>query len=352
MSKKNITYNDFKKYIKDKDTAVTYYITRYLDMTQSLFRYEGLPDTIPASVLEEILQTNGNVFFTKVNNNYYIFTGAAGGEVDEYYRPTLYTVANPALNLTQSYKIGIDGVLIKNDTEMQGLLPIIGKYAVLLTDGVISLNTASILCRINMLISAGDDKTKAAADLFLQKIENGDYSVIAENSFLQGIRMQTAPTNNSVYISQLIELVQYYKASLLNELGLNANYNMKRERLNSDEVALNIDALLPFVDNMLSERRKGLAAVNDMYGLNITVDLASAWKATHEENEKETENADTITDEAEPTATPRNEIFEAEEEDTEAEEEDTEAEKEDTEAEKEDTEAEKEDTEEKEEEKQ
>lgn len=59
----------------------------------------------------------------------------------------------------------------------------------------------------------------------------------------KGVNMQTAPTTNSVYITQLIELIQYYKASMYNELGLNANYNMKRERLNLGEVSMNVDVL-------------------------------------------------------------------------------------------------------------
>ena len=78
-----------------------------------------------------------------------------------------------------------------------------------------------------MLISASDDKTKQSADEFLKKILNGDFSVIGENSFFKGVSMQTANVSNSQYITQLVELVQYYRASMLNELGLNANYNIE-----------------------------------------------------------------------------------------------------------------------------
>ena len=112
-----------------------------------------------------------------------------------------------------------------------------------------------------MLISASDDKTKQSADLFLQKILDGEFSIIGENAFFKGVNMQTAPTMNSVYITQLIEMIQYYKASLYNELGLNANYNMKRERLNLGEVSMNVDALLPYVDNMLNERQKAVTKI-------------------------------------------------------------------------------------------
>ena len=271
---------------------------------------------MPAEELERLLQTEGNAFFAEVNGDLYALQGAAGGEPDPYNRPTIYTVANPALKLNKSYKIGVDGIFIKNDTNGNSLLPIIGKFAVLYTDGIISLNTASILTRITMLISASDDKTKQSADEFLKKILDGDFSVIGENAFFKGVNMQTAATSNTQYITQLVELVQYYKANMLNELGLNANYNMKRERLNTGEVAMNVDVLLPYVDNMLHERQKALKQVNEMFGTEITVRLGSSWYLEHEnyeslvtgvevvteeERENDPTNEDTDTDQPAPT---------------------------------------------------
>ena len=297
MKRKENIYQRFQSYVKNKDTAVMAFIENTLAKTQAMFVYEGLPDTVPAEELEILLQTEGNAFFAEVNGDLYALQGAAGGEPDPYNRPTIYTVANPALKLNKSYKIGVDGVFIKNDTNGNSLLPIIGKFAVLYTDGIISLNTASILTRITMLISASDDKTKQSADEFLKKILDGDFSVIGENAFFKGVNMQTAATSNTQYITQLVELVQYYKANMLNELGLNANYNMKRERLNTGEVAMNVDVLLPYVDNMLHERQKALKQVNEMFGTEITVRLGSSWYLEHENYESLVTGVEVVTEE-------------------------------------------------------
>ncbi|UWF81213.1 MAG: Connector [Bacteriophage sp.] len=297
MKRKENIYQRFQSYVKNKDTAVMAFIENTLAKTQAMFVYEGLPDTVPAEELERLLQTEGNAFFAEVNGDLYSLQGAAGGEPDPYNRPTIYTVANPALKLNKSYKIGVDGVFIKNDTNGNSLLPIIGKFAVLYTDGIISLNTASILTRITMLISASDDKTKQSADEFLKKILDGDFSVIGENAFFKGVNMQTAATSNTQYITQLVELVQYYKANMLNELGLNANYNMKRERLNTGEVAMNVDVLLPYVDNMLHERQKALKQVNEMFGTEITVRLGSSWYLEHENYESLVTGVEVVTEE-------------------------------------------------------
>lgn len=277
MKRKDNIYKLYQQQIRDKDTAVTEFMANTLAKTQSMFEYEGLPYSIPQKELERLLQTTGNAFVTSVDGVLYALSGGKGGEPDVYGRATLYTVANPAIKLNKTYDIQKDGVLIENDSNGESLLPLIGRYAVLYTDGLISLNTASILTRITMLISASDDKTKQSAEEFLRKIQDGEFSIIGENAFFKGVNMQTAPTTNSVYITQLIELVQYYKASMYNELGLNANYNMKRERLNLGEVSMNVDVLLPYVDNMLKERQNAVEKINEMFDTEISVKLASSW---------------------------------------------------------------------------
>lgn len=288
MKKRDITYSRLQAYIKDKDTAVDYYIRHTLSQTQQMFVWQGLPASIPAAELERILQTAGDAFITRVGNDLYALQGDAGGEGDAYGLPTLYTVANPALKLSATYRIGVDGVRARNDYFAAGLLPVIGKYAVLLTDAHISLNTVAVLSRVTMLLSASDDKTKASAEMFVRKILDGDFSIIGESAFLDGLKVQGTQGNKTLPIHELIELTQYYRAGLSNEIGLNANYNMKRERLNVAEIETMNDYLLPFVDNMLRERVTACTAVNDMFGTDISVALSSAWQINHSVHNDET----------------------------------------------------------------
>ena len=307
MEKENL-YSRYQTEVKNKDTALFAFMQRVLCMTSTMFEYTGTPETIPPVELEKILQTSGNVGIAEVNGELYALQGTRGGKCDAYYHGKDYVVANPWLNLNKTFIIDSDIVVINNTPFANSLLPIIGKYGVLYTDATITLNLASILTRITMLISAGDDKTKQSAESFLQKILNGEFSVIGENAFFKGVNLQTPPTQGNQQIGQLIELLQYYKASMFNDLGLNANYNMKRERLNTQEVSMNIDSLMPFVDSMLTERVKGVKRVNEMFGTDITVTLGSSWKIEHENylsllkatedghNHTETEDVDPVTE--------------------------------------------------------
>ena len=292
MSKKYTCYETAKSYLKDKDKNVNNFIDTMFCKTNEMFTWKNLPETIPQAELEYLLQSNGTMFFTKVGNDFYALLGTLGGEINAYYEPTKYTVANVALNLSKMYDIEKDGVLIRNDLRCNGLIPILSKYASMLTDCEISLNTMSILMRVMFLISASDDKTKKSAEEFMSKIINGNYSIIADSQFFDGIKAQGMTQSFSQLIPQMIELTQYVKASALNEIGLNANYNMKKERITEQEYTLNIDALMPFAENMLNCRKKAVEKINKMYGLNIEVSLNSVWETNQAELESETTLAD------------------------------------------------------------
>ena len=292
MSKKYTCYETAKSYLKDKDQNVNNFIDTMFCKTNEMFTWKNLPETVPQAELEYLLQSNGTMFFTKVGKDFYALLGTLGGEINAYYEPTKYTVANVALNLSKMYDIEKDGVLIRNDLRCNGLIPILSKYASMLTDCEISLNTMSILMRVMFLISASDDKTKKSAEEFMSKIINGNYSIIADSQFFDGIKAQGMTQSFSQLIPQMIELTQYIKASALNEIGLNANYNMKKERITEQEYTLNIDALMPFAENMLNCRKKAVEKINKMYGLNIEVSLNSVWETNQAELESETTLAD------------------------------------------------------------
>lgn len=285
----------------DKAGAVAQYIGYMLNRTQSMFEYEGLPDTLPQRELELMLQTNGWISIPipdrvpAMNGNIYAFAeGAAlGGERNVYYMPTICTVASPALDWSASLRIDEDCIIIPNDSMYMGLLPMFSRYATLLAENDISIRLADINSRIISLITAPDDRTLKSAQGYLKDVADGKQGVIDDNAFLDGIRTQPYATS-PINITQLIELQQYLKAGWFNDIGLNANYNMKREAINSTEAQLNDDALLPLALDMLKMRRHGFDRLNVVCGTNIRVRLANSWKVREDElNETPTEEVET-----------------------------------------------------------
>lgn len=243
--------------------------------TSTMFKYTNLPKTIPYKELEKILQSTGYGVFTKINGDFYVVNGVLGGETDVYNRPTKAIVSVPYLNYNNTLDIGKNCVLIMNDTTGIGLKPIFDKYINLLNENEISILLATVNNRIQTLISANDDSTIESAKMFLTNIFDGKLGVVAESQLFDSLKVNQKTTNNSV--RELIELEQYLKASLYNEIGLSANYNMKKERLINAEVELNNDVLFPLIDDMLECRVNSLNEINELYGLNISVEFGNTW---------------------------------------------------------------------------
>ena len=81
-------------------------------------------------------------------------------------------------------------------------------------------------------------------------------------------------------------LHQYYKSSLFQELGLNSLLNStKREAISESEENANNDILTPLIDIMLDCRKDFCDRVNTLFGLDISVELNSAWKDNDIEQE-------------------------------------------------------------------
>jgi len=279
----SVTPYDFKNKKQNSKIQSLYMLNR----TQHIFKWEGLPDTIPSRMLECYLQTNGNACFYKHENNLYVFVGGLGGEPDVYYRPTIYTIANPALKLSVNAKINEDCVVMPNDSFYMGLLPLFSRYTTMICENELSMQLNIIQSRIISLISADDDRTYKSAKEYIDKVVRGELDVISDSQFFEGLRTQPYNSGAVHSLTDLIEMEQYLKASFYNELGINANYNMKRESLNTEESQLNHDALYPLIDDMLDNRKKYIEKVNAMFGTSITVDLDSSWK----DNQKELESA-------------------------------------------------------------
>ena len=266
--------------LMDKSYGEMTYIKQFFRMTNQMFKWINLPETIPARILEAYLQWYGQICFTEVEGKYYVFFGGAGSTPNEYYEPTEFIVANPYLNFNKSLKIGEECVLMRNDSYFMGLLPMMERYAKQIVENDISILDAQWNMRIQSLIVANNDTAKKSADIYLEEIKKGKPGIILNRSLMEN-GLETKPfasAGTSNGLSQLIEMHQYLKASLLGELGLNANFNMKRERINTAESELNQDALLPLVDDMLAMRKKACEEINAMYGLNIDVEKNSSWK--------------------------------------------------------------------------
>ena len=289
--------------LEQKPMLIDSYFKYMMNKTIRMFEYTNLPETIPQRELELILQVCRFAIFTKVDGDLFVFYGGLGGMPNEYYQPTQAIVTNPylkysdVLNLDDYIKDDGNAVLSWNDSMHIGLFSLNNRYASLLAETDLTLKYQLINMRFNNVLTADDDNTKASLEKMYQKVADGTgFGIVVTKKFMEETnvdKIELRSSHNSVNLKDIIETKQYLMGSWLNELGLNANYNMKREAINESEADLNEDSLLPMIDDMLLQRKIMCENLNKKFGTNISVELSSSWKKIRKEIELREEQQET-----------------------------------------------------------
>jgi hypothetical protein len=282
----------------DKSQLTSYYYKMLLNRVINMFTWENLPDTIDEQVMNFWLFVTGRVVFTEFNGKLYALNGNYGGYPNEYYLPTEFVVANPILG-NKIVKLDIDGVAMFNsDTDkyptqglVGGLYPILTLTANMLADCVTTISSALKNGRVQTAFICKDDTVRIAGEKVLKQLYNGNPAVMIDDTILNCISPIKMADNTSVatILQQTVETYQFWLANFYNSIGVNANFNMKRERLNTAEVNINDSALFVNVVNMLNNRQQAVDKINAMFGVDISVKISEEWKDLVKTEEEPTE---------------------------------------------------------------
>ena len=288
------TLTDFN-IVKTKMRLMDMYTRYFYSSIMSMCEIKGLPDSMPEDDVKFIIFNNGYGTMGRADDgNVYLFGDEGlGGEPDAYYKPTLSVVANAGLNFNKTFKIDEDCVIVKCTSMYTGFRDIINLYASLLATLDISMYWVSIGTRQQKFFeSSNSDITKSLNEVF-DSLENGDkLKAIAGKplfDFLKTQDVNQASTTTS-NIKALIEAKQYVKSSFFMMVGINANYNMKRESLNENEIDADIFTLIPHIDNVFDTIEADLEKSNKMFNLSISLERKSSWRKIEQEiDNRETE---------------------------------------------------------------
>ena len=299
-----MSFNTFD--FENKDVAIDQYCFDMFNRLASMFKYDGdIPESFKPEFLDLYLFYYGHAAVFKDDQGRLLCTyGNWADKPNPYYIPTHYIVANPYLpapNQSMTLVDGVDCIIFKNDQHARGLKGLCEKHATLLVENDLSRLDAEYNSRISDLLVAEDDKTRASAELFLTRIKEGHLGVITSNAMLDSFTAHRQTAGSNTTLLPLIEHHQYIKSEWLADLGLDSNWNGKREAVNSAETALNKDYLMPLIDQMLLERQKGLERVKDLFGVEMRVELSSSWETNSKEEDAELEQIENAAETPEDT---------------------------------------------------
>lgn len=196
--------------------------------------------------------------------------------INMYNEPTECIIANPVLGEMRRV-IGEECALVRINPDYSGVMDIINRYAVMLamcdSSMAVTLMNAKVAF-IGMSSSKAQSNTmkKMYDELSMGKpaiFVNGD-AVNKENFFFNNVKQN--------FVGEEIQRVKrMIQNDFLTEIGLN-NANLdKRERMIQSEVDANNEEIQNNVQLWLDNIRDGFRIANDLYDLNLKVNLRK-WK--------------------------------------------------------------------------
>jgi hypothetical protein len=277
-----------------RPALTAYYRTWALKKIFGAFEFSGIPETWDFDYFLTRLFIDGHIAITDTEIGVIpLRRGITGVNVFEH--PTTAIFANPVLGNFERDLFGDDPktscALIKLQYDYSGVMPLVYKYAALLSECDISINVNLRNSKVAFIGFVSSKQQAATVEKMYADIDSGKPAVYVKRG--DGLTSEDIYYNRvrETYIANDVQLLkQSIKNDFLTEVGLNNANTDKRERLIVDEVNANNDEVQANVQHWLDNIREGLNRANSLFGLNLSVSLRK-FDGRGADNEQ-TENAE------------------------------------------------------------
>lgn len=249
----------------------------------NIFTFENLPEEINEQAMKLGLFTFGKLVFYKIGDKYLTQKFTYTDLLDWYYIPVHGRVVNPWLpqgHQNWEFTVADECCIYCSTPDMYPhrehsiVSDLIYKTATQLSENDISYYCIQRNHRLIAIITAQDDKQRAEAEVILRHMYDGDAEMVMKDDLVNHINVNPIALNATRSpLTELIEFQQYILGNFLHSFGINSNYNLKREQLNSNEIDVNKEVLRLNIEDMLQNWTRGFEKVNEKYGLDIRVSL-------------------------------------------------------------------------------
>ena len=258
--------------LENNGSFITYY-NRLVELSVSMFKWEGLPETVDPRYLELALYSDGHcVFFRDEVIGELALRCAVGGGFDVYNAPTVRDVIT---SNGYHHRCTIsDSVLIYNNYLRTPSQLTVQEFATRLyrMDRTIDVNVNAQKTPIAIIC---DDKQRLTLENVYMKYE-GNVPVIFANNNLNPDNIKVIQTGAPFVADKIYQLKTQIWNEALTYLGISNLNVQKRERLISDEVQRYQGGTLACRMSRLKMRQQAAEKINKMFGLNVTVEYDDA----------------------------------------------------------------------------
>ena len=277
---KLLSYQNVTKQLNN--ITFTNYYYRLMLIARSLFKWNNLPNGINEKWIERYLFSEGAcVFYKDPTIGFMVAKIGNTGSLNYYDEPTtirpyatnyLYENSKNDDNLMN----GEDCVIIRNNADCIPTYPMIQLYSADLTNIKRTIDTNIEGQKMPIIVKCSDKQKLSLKQAIKQKQDNEP--VIYADKGLETNEISVLKTDTPIVFDKL----QVQKTNILNEcltfLGINNANTDKRERLVTSEVESNNEMIQINSDVMLETRKQACKEINEMFGLNISVERRTDLK--------------------------------------------------------------------------
>lgn len=259
------------KKVDPNSTTFNYYVDTLFRKAQSIYEFDGMPESWDYDYFTSILLAQGFICITDTPLDILPLRCGVSG-INVFNHPTTCIIANPVIgNLERT--IDEDCVLIKIQYNYQGIMPIVYKYASMLAqcDSSISVNLMNSKVTFIGLVESKQQaqSMKAMYDM----ITKGEPAVFVKGSQINNDSILYNHVKENFVAGEIQILKRKIMSEFLTEIGVNNANTDKKERLTDNEVEANDGEIQLNAGYWLDNIKEGLEKANKMFNLNLSVKL-------------------------------------------------------------------------------
>lgn len=263
------------------------YFNRLVELSISMFEWQGLPETVDPRYLELHLFQNGSmVYFRDEVMGDLCLDCIANGKFDVYGNPVSRR-AYSSYNQYQKTLNESDSVIIWNNYLRQPSVLDVKMFAKRLynLDRIIDVNANAQ--KTPVLVQGTEKQRLTLVNLYKEFDGNAPFIFGDKNLDLNSLR---AISTNAPYVAdKLYQLKTQIWNEALTYLGISNLNIQKKERMITDEVQRNQGGTIASRYSRLEARREAVDKINRMFGTDISVDYREDFQITDEDDTGEGE---------------------------------------------------------------
>lgn len=268
------------KNVDPASTTYFYYFRTLFRKAMSIYQFSGIPEKWDLDYMVTKLLGNGYITITDTALGVIPLECGISG-INVYNHPTKVIIANPVLgNLERT--IDEDCALVKISYDYRGILDIVSRYATLLSECDSSISVNLMNSKVAFIGLVNSKQQANSMKLMYDKISSGEPAVFVKGDQINGDQILYNHVKENFVAGDIQMLKRKIMSEFLTEIGVNNANTDKRERLTDNEVEANDSEIQLNAGYWLDNIREGFDRANDMFGLNISVDLKNTVNTEEE----------------------------------------------------------------------